>query len=101
MTYIDEIAQAIQAALPADVRLPKSDTDRLFRLYAVLALAKGVQVTTEDIHDAWAAWECDRRPDSRSIVPFDHLAPAVQQLDEPFVEAIRRVARGLRSAASS
>jgi hypothetical protein len=92
MTYIDELARAIRSKVDPAI-LPKSDTNRLFRVYAVLALAKGAEVTPEDVHDAWAAWECDRKPQSPSIVPFDRLAPEVQCMDEPFVEAIRQVAR--------
>ncbi len=92
MTYIDEIAQDIRARVDPAI-LPKSDVDRLFRIYAVLVLAKGPEVTAKDVHDAWAAWECDRKPESQSIVPFDQLAPSVQRIDEPFVEAIRQAAR--------
>jgi hypothetical protein len=92
MTYIDEIAQAVRALVDPAI-LPKRDVERLFRIYAVLVLAKGVEVTIEDVHDAWAAWESDRKPDSPSIVPFDQLTPRVQAMDAPFVEAIHQVAR--------
>ncbi len=91
MTYIDVIAQSIKSRVDPAI-LPKSDVERLFRIYAVLALARGAEVTIEDVHDAWAAWECDRKPQSPSIVPFDRLRPEVQRMDEPFVEAIRQVA---------
>ncbi len=56
MTYIDEIANDILARVDPAI-LPKSDVPRLFRIYAVLTLAKGTDVTAEDVHDAWAAWE--------------------------------------------
>ena len=92
MNYIDELAEAIRAKVDPAV-LPKSDVPRLFRIYAALALAKGEAVTAKDIHDAWAAWECDRKPESPSIVPFDQLRSEVQLMDEPFVEAIRQVIR--------
>src|SRR5579884_3934624 len=59
MNYIDELARAIRARVDLSI-LPRSDVDRLFRIYAVLALAKGSQVTARDVHNAWAAWECDR-----------------------------------------
>ena len=92
LNYIDELATAIRAHVDPAI-LPRSDVDRLFRIYAALALAKGADVTAEDIHDAWAAWECDRKPNSPSIVPFKQLTPEIQQSDEPFVEAIRYVVR--------
>ena len=92
--YIETIAQDILARIEPAV-LPKSDVPRLMRIYAVLALAKGTAVTAKDVHDAWAAWECDRKPESRSIVPFDQLRPEVQATDGPFVDAIHSVARDL------
>lgn len=97
MTYIDEIAQAVRALVDPAI-LPKRDVERLFRIYAVLVLAKGAEVTARDVHDAWAAWECDRKPESPSIVPFDQLTPRVQAMDEPFVDAIRQVARERQQA---
>ncbi len=96
MSYIDDIATSIRARVDPAI-LPKSDVERLFRIYAVLALAKGPEVTAEDVHDAWAAWECDRKPDSPSIVPFDRLTPRVQRMDEPFVQAIHEVGERLRA----
>jgi len=92
MTYIDQVATEIRRRVDPAI-LPKTDVERLFRIYAVLVLAKGIEVTVEDVHDAWAAWECDRKPQSSSIVPFDQLTPRVQAMDEPFVEAMRQVAR--------
>jgi hypothetical protein len=62
MNYIDEIAQAIRARVDPGYQLPKTDIQRLFRMYAVLALVKGIGVTAKDVHDAWSAWECDRKP---------------------------------------
>jgi hypothetical protein len=94
MNYIDDLAAAIRSRLDPGL-LPKSDADRLFRIYAVLALVKGLSVTAKDVHDAWAAWECDRRPHSPSIVPFQQLTPEVQRIDEPFVEAVRQAVQDL------
>ncbi len=37
-----------------------------------------------------------RRPDHRSLVPFDALAPAVQDLDALYRDAIRAAARAVR-----
>ncbi len=92
MNYIDELAAAIRSKVDPDI-LPKTDVDRLFRIYAALALAKGAAVTAEDVHNAWAAWECDRKPNSPSIMPFDRLSADVQRTDEPFVDAIQQAVR--------
>src|SRR5205807_2232851 len=62
LTYIDEIAAAIRRAVPAEA-LPDTGTEELFRMYAVLALAKGHDTALEDVHDAWSAWMSGLDPD--------------------------------------
>ena len=88
MNYIDELAEAIRARVDPGYQLPKTDIQRLFRMYAVLALVKGIGVTAKDVHDAWAAWECDRKPQAPSSVAFVQLSAETQRLDEPLVAAI-------------
>jgi hypothetical protein len=88
MSYLAELADAIRNQVdPA--ALPTGDTASLFRIYAVLALAKGREVTVEDVHNAWVAWMGERDPHHRSIKPFDELPADVRMQDEPFVDAIR------------
>ncbi len=96
MTYIDDIAAAICRAVPAEA-LPDADTSELFRIYAVLALAKGQEAELEDVHDAWSAWMSGLHPDHQSVKPLSDLEPDVQAADLPYLEAIRCVAeqRGL------
>lgn len=97
MSYLDELATEIERQVPADV-LPDGDTRSLFRLYALLALAKGRSVGAADVHNAWAAWMQERDPHHRSLKPFDELDAETQASDEPFVEAIRAVAERLERA---
>lgn len=97
MTYLDELAAEIEQRVPRDL-LPDADSGSLFRLYALLALAKGRAVDAVDVHNAWAAWMQERDPDHRSIKPFEELDPETQASDEPFVEAIRAVAERLERA---
>lgn len=80
-------------ALAADIGLlvPNCPLD-LLRVYALLALVKGDQVTEGNVHDAWSAWRAMARPDHPSLIPFGDLAPGVQALDKPYADAIRRVA---------
>jgi hypothetical protein len=92
LTYVDEIAEEIQRAVPARL-VPDGDTAGLFRLYALLALAKGAGVELEDVHYAWSAWMSAQDPDHRSLKPLGELRPEVRDADRPFLEAIRRVAR--------
>lgn len=76
-------------------KLPTAETKQLFRLYAVLALAKGEQVTLEDIHNAWSAWMLSQNPTHESLKPFTDLTPDIQEEDQPYVDAVRRVAARL------
>jgi len=95
VTYLDDIAADIRNAVPKDA-LPDEDTVGLFLSYAVLLLAKGVDVTREDVHNAWVAWmsaKGEGDESHESMVPFSELPPETQAEDSPFVVAIRRVAR--------
>ena len=92
MTYLDELAAEIKRQVPSDL-LPGENTGTLFRIHAVLALAKGI----------WRS-NCGRRAQRmggvghqqdrghRSIKPFEELDEDAQASDEPFVKAIRAVA---------
>jgi hypothetical protein len=51
MNYIDELAEAIRVRVGLGYQLPKSDAQRLFRMYAVLALVKGTDVTAKDVRE--------------------------------------------------
>jgi hypothetical protein len=92
LSYVDELAGAIRGAVPPEL-IPGGDTSMLFRIYAVLALAKGEDVVLEDVHDAWAAWMSGQDPGHRSLLPFADLPPDVQGADEPYLAAIREVTR--------
>jgi hypothetical protein len=98
VTYLDELAAEIERLVPREL-IPQEDTGALFRLYAVLALAKGPAIDASDVHDAWAAWMQERDPGHRSLKPFDELDPETKASDEPFVRAIRAVAERLESDA--
>jgi len=92
MTYLEEFATAIRDAVPSDA-LPDENTTSLFPMYAVLLLAKGEEVSREDVHNAWVAWTISKGEDHESLVPFSELSPDTQSEDSPFVVAIRTVAR--------
>lgn len=92
MTYLDALADEIRGAVAADA-LPDEDTSSLFRIYAVLLLAKGGEVTREDVHNAWVAWMLDKGRTHESLVPLAELSAETQAEDSPFVVAIRAIAR--------
>jgi hypothetical protein len=91
MTYLDDLAAQIEGEVPAEV-LPGNDRRLLFRLYALLALAKGSAVTPSDVHNAWAVWMQETDPDHHAVRPYSELDAATQAADGPFVAAIRTVA---------
>jgi hypothetical protein len=99
LNYIDDIAKRIQAQL-ADEAIPDDEPESLMRLYALLALTKGIRVTAEDVHNAWSVWSTDRGEwDHESLVPFSDLSSQAQHLDDQYVAAIRRAAEQLRGHA--
>lgn len=95
MTYLDTLAHEIREATAPDA-LPDEDTSSLFRTYAVLLLAKGDEVTREDVHNAWVAWMLDKGERHESLVPFADLSAETQAEDSPFMVAVRTVARQQR-----
>jgi len=95
LNYLDDLADKIRAAVqPRD--LPHDDTRDLFRMYALLLLAKGAAVDEADVHNAWVAWIAGRDSSHEALLPFDALADDVAKQDSPFVEAIRSVAKAAR-----
>lgn len=85
--YLQDMAERIRACVPSGTSIP-DDSDGLFRLYALLALAKGSMVTAEDVHNAWCVWMADRDSTHPALVPFSKLADDVKSEDAPFVTAI-------------
>ncbi len=59
-------------------------------------LTGGEKVEARNVHDAWSAWMSQSNPRHDSIRPFEQLTVDVQAQDEPFAEAIRKVAANLR-----
>lgn len=94
MTYLDDLAATIRGYAPANGSQTPG-LDSLFRLYAVLALAKGEAVTAEDVHNAWVAWTQDSDTVHSEVRPFSELDHATQAEDDPYAEAIRLAAREL------
>lgn len=87
MNYIDELATRI--AEIADYHPFDKKSAPLFRMYAVLALSLGNNVTREVVHNAWSAWCAAVNPDHPSLLPFSELSPVTQAKDEPYVVAIK------------
>jgi hypothetical protein len=91
INYIQEIKDALRVFHP-------NMKEELLDVYALLVLVKGVNVTLEDVHDAWSVWKNQHRPDHWSLIPFEELKPEVQGLDQKYVDTIRIVSTIYRQA---
>ena len=60
----------------------------LLDLYVLLVLTKGPNTQLIDVHDAWSVWRNKTMPEHKSLIPFSELAPAVQELDREYTDAI-------------
>jgi LPS sulfotransferase NodH len=88
---MEDLAGRVRDALHPDDR-PSEDATILYALYALLVASKGEETSLRDVHDAWATWMALRGIEHESAIPFEHLSSEVQAEDQPFVDAIRRVA---------
>jgi hypothetical protein len=100
MNYIDNLAFRVYAKTLPESPEPitvdvAADYWPLYRAYAVLALAKGAAVTSEDVHDAWSAWQAGINTAHPSLIAFDELRPEIRALDAPYRDAIHAVAAEL------
>lgn len=96
MNYLEEIASAIFAEAHPDEQL-EVEQQPLYLIYAVLALSVGKDVSTKNVHDAWAAWQTSAKPTHPSLRHYDELSPDVQLADEPYRKAIATVAIALEA----
>ena len=92
-TYIDELVEKVSAA----TGLKSKET---VKLYALLVLIKGENITLEDVHDAWSIMMNFRTynpsylgHEHPSIVPFDQLSYETQQKDKKYADALIKVAK--------
>jgi hypothetical protein len=100
VNYLELIGAEIQREADPESTPPDEDMP-LYRLYALLLLAKGNEVTDEDVHNAWVVWATEHQPESDKIMPFKELSLRSQRKDDPYTEAIRRVARRLNMEGSA
>jgi hypothetical protein len=99
VNYIERLAATVRRAIPPELVPDEADVDDLCRIYALLILTKGEQMTPEDVHDAWATWMTMQDPDHESLKPFHDLDVETRREDAPFLRALQAVARDLQDAA--
>lgn len=87
VNYIEEVREDLAKRIEVE--------PALLDLYTLLVLVKGVHVTWEDVHDAWAIWRNATQPDHTSIAPFDTLSKRVQAMDKEYADAIKETAHAI------
>lgn len=92
MNYIEDVYQL----LDEELQLKSTEYEGLLETYGLLVLTVGEKCTNAHIHDAWSVWQNRTSPNHRSLKPFKDLSKHVQSLDEPYMLAVRRVAKRLR-----
>lgn len=94
MTYLEKIADAIAAALPAKAKA-QDGMRELLLLYALLAATQGARVSKRNVHDAWVTWQLLRGQQHPSNVPYERLSAGVRAEDAMYRLAILRAAEEL------
>ena len=97
ITYIDKVYKLVQEA----TGLKSKET---IKMYSLLVLTKGEDITLSDIHDGWSMvmnFKETNPPycyghEHKSIVPFDQLSKETQDRDIRYLEAIHKVAKMLK-----
>lgn len=86
----------IQNLLEDELKMKGSEYEGLLEVYGLLVLTVGENCTNEHIHDAWSIWQNKTQPEHRSLLPFDELTKEVQDLDEPYRQAVIKVANSTK-----
>ena len=88
MIYVQKIREQLDNEL-----LMGEDYCGLLDGYTLLVLTKGRKCTNENVHDAWSIWQNNEDSRHRSLIPFNELTKAVQDLDIKYRDAIIKVAK--------
>ncbi len=89
MNYIEKIKELLEKEL----KMVGTDYEDLLDIYELLILTVGENCTNEHIHDAWSVWQSKTEPEHRSLKPFEKLTKEVQDLDEPYRQAVIKVSK--------
>lgn len=93
-TYIDEVIERVKQ----ETGIKSKET---LKMYALLVLVKGTDITLSDVHDGWSMvmnFKEANPPycyghEHKSIVPFDQLSADTQERDRKYVEALIKIAK--------
>ena len=87
----DNYMTRIRAIVDEELTASGHDCDPvLVNYYTMLVLAVPGEITLEHVHDAWAMWRIDTRPDHQDLVPFRNLSDETAAYDIPFRDALMK-----------
>ena len=89
-------AQNVEDLMEKELYMRGTPYEGLLPMYSLLVFVVGEDCTNENIHDAWSLWQKVTQPNHRSLKPFEELTKEVQDLDEPYRQAVIKVAKLLK-----
>jgi len=89
MNYI----QMIENNLDKELHMKGTPYEELLGVYTLLVLTVGVRCTNNDVHNAWSMWQNKIDKEHRSLKWFNELTKEVKDMDEPYRQAIIKVAK--------
>lgn len=92
---MENYIQNIQNLLEEELKMKGTLYEGLLETYGLLVCIVGENCTNEHIHDAWSIWQNKTQPEHRSLKPFNELTKEVQDLDEPYRQAVIKVVKSL------
>ena len=90
--YSENYIEKVLNLLEKELKMKGTSFEGLLEVYALLVLTVGENCTNEHIHDSWSIWQNKTEPTHRSLIPFYKLTKKVQKLDEPYRQAVVKVA---------
>jgi len=92
MNYVQKVVKL----LDEELKMSSTAYEGLLKVYALLVFTVGEDCTNEHIHDAWSLWQNKTLRKHHSLIPFNELTKEVQDLDEPYRQAVVKVSKLLK-----
>ena len=92
-TYVHKVAEKIDAIFRTEHVYLSEVFIPFYTQLVLTALSSDIDITAETVHDAWSVskYNEDIMKAHSSMVPFDTLTKAVQELDQPYVDKLDEV----------
>ena len=93
VTYVHKVAEKIDTIFKTEYTYLSEIFIPFYTQLVLTALSLDVEITAETVHDAWSVAKYNENIMTvhSSMIPFDHLTKAVQDLDNSYVEKLNEV----------